>query len=162
MHGLRPERRNIAYAAASAFLLMLSCSCGDALADDTSASSARRPFPRRDSVSARRDAGQSENPGGYPWWLGSAGVALVLAAGGWASLAARKYLPGSVTVSQTGLRVIGRTSLSPKHTVYLLKAGDRVLIVGTGPQGAPSLLGEMDPEPVSPIPRLDPRLGEES
>jgi flagellar protein FliO/FliZ len=45
-----------------------------------------------------------------------------------------------------GLRVLGRTALTPKHSVYLLKAGDRVLIVGTGPQGAPSLLGEMDPE----------------
>jgi flagellar protein FliO/FliZ len=39
--------------------------------------------------------------------------------------------------------VVGRTSLSPRHTVYLLKAGDRVLIVGTGPQGSPTLLGEM-------------------
>jgi flagellar biogenesis protein FliO len=53
------------------------------------------------------------------------------------------------------LRVIGRTSLSPRHTVYLLAAGDRVLVVGTGPQGAPALLGELtDPdelERVAPI-----------
>lgn len=41
------------------------------------------------------------------------------------------------------LRVVGRTSLSPRHTVHLLSVGDRVLIVGTGPQGAPSLLGEL-------------------
>ncbi len=39
--------------------------------------------------------------------------------------------------------MVGRTSLSPKHTVYLLKAGERVLIVGTGAQGPPSLLGEL-------------------
>src|SRR5262249_51733085 len=41
------------------------------------------------------------------------------------------------------LRVVGRTRISPRHTVYLLGVGDRVLIVGTGPQGAPSLLGEL-------------------
>ena len=55
-------------------------------------------------------------------------------------MATRRYLPQHVAGS---LRVVGRTSLSPKHTVYLLEAGRRVLIVGTGPQGPPSLLGDL-------------------
>ena len=55
----------------------------------------------------------------------------------------------------TTLRVVGRTSLSPRHTVHLLSIGQRVLIVGTGPQGAPSLLGELtDPDDLE---RLVPR-----
>ena len=41
------------------------------------------------------------------------------------------------------MRVVGRTVLSPKHSVYLLEVGDRVLIVGTGAARAPSLLGEL-------------------
>jgi flagellar biogenesis protein FliO len=75
--------------------------------------------------------------------MGTAGIALALAAFGGMSIAARKFLPQS----ESGpVRVLGRTSLSPKHAVYLLKAGDKVLIVGTGPQGSPTLLGEMPPE----------------
>ena len=63
--------------------------------------------------------------------MGTAGIALALAAFGGMSLAAKRFLPQS----ESGpLRVVGRTSLSPKHSVYLLKAGDRVLIVGTGPR----------------------------
>ena len=83
--------------------------------------------------------------------MGTAGIALALAAFGGMSLAARKFLPQS----ESGpLRVVGRTSLSPKHTVYLLKAGDKVLIVGTGPGGSPTLLGEMPPEAAGSSPRL--------
>ena len=74
--------------------------------------------------------------------------------------------------------MVGRASLSPKHTVYLLEVGRRVLIVGTGAQGAPTLLGELtDPEdlaqvaprlddveaaPTPPSGRLDHRLGDEA
>ena len=76
--------------------------------------------------------------------------------------------------------MVGRTSLSPKQTVYLLRVGDRVLIVGAGPQGPPSLLGELtDPaelrrfaprpatppartgEPAPSTARFDRRVGDE-
>ncbi len=73
-------------------------------------------------------------------WIGTAGIALALAAFGGLSLAAKKF---KVAGDAGPLKVIGRTCLSPKHTVYLLKAGDRVLIVGAGSQGAPTLLGEL-------------------
>ena len=51
------------------------------------------------------------------------------------------------------MQVVGRVSLSPKHTVYMLRVGRRVLLVGAGSQGSPSLiselddLGEIEPEP---------------
>jgi hypothetical protein len=35
-------------------------------------------------------------------------------------------------------------SLSPKHSVYLLRVGRRVLLVGAGPQGPPALISELD------------------
>ncbi|MEW4571129.1 flagellar biosynthetic protein FliO [Tautonia sp. JC769] len=52
------------------------------------------------------------------------------------------------------LRVVGRAHLTGRHVVYLLRAGDRTLILGVGPQGAPSLLGELDPSPSPPDPTL--------
>ena len=97
-----------------------------------------RPFPARGTL-GRSGSGQAGNSGG--WWFGTAGIVLALAVFGGISLASRRFAP------QTGaggfLGVVGRSSLSPKHTVYLLKVGERVLIVGTGPQGAPNLLGEL-------------------
>ena len=47
------------------------------------------------------------------------------------------------------MQVVGRVSLSPKHSVYLLRIGRRVLLVGAGPQGAPSLIAELDDLPGS-------------
>ena len=42
------------------------------------------------------------------------------------------------------MQVVGRVSLSPKHTVHMLRVGRRVLVVGVGPQGAPALISELD------------------
>jgi hypothetical protein len=94
------------------------------------------------SRAARRPDGtrDSESPGSSGWWLGSAGIALILAACGGVSIAARRYLPRSSTPL---LQVVGRVGLSPKHSVYLLRVDGRILLVGAGPQGAPSYLGEM-------------------
>jgi hypothetical protein len=109
-----------------------------------------RPFPPRGSAVRRAD-GDAEGAGG--WWLGTAGIALALAVCGGISVLTRRGWP---QLHAGGLlRVVGRASLSSKHTVHLLSVGDRVLIVGTGPQGAPSLLGELtDPDDLR---RLTPR-----
>lgn len=130
----------------------------------------RRPLRSREAVGVDpRNA--SASPGGSgSWWFGTAGIALALAAVGWASLAARKFrTTGGPGLTGDRLQVIGRTYLSPKHSVYLLRAGDRVLIVGTGPQGAPSLLGEMPPPSPSKADRsqaaprhMDVRLGDDA
>lgn len=97
----------------------------------------RVPLPSHDGSARRAGTGAQSTSG---WWLGTVGIAVALAIFGGVSIASRRYLPQQGAGS---LRVVGRTSLSPKHTVYLLKAGDRILIVGAGPQGAPSLLGEL-------------------
>jgi flagellar biogenesis protein FliO len=99
-----------------------------------------RPFPPRSSI-VRRAAERPEGSGG--WWFGPAGIALALAVCGAISLGARRAGLWPQAQGATALRVVGRTSLSPRHTVHLLSVGRRVLIVGTGPQGAPSLLGEL-------------------
>jgi hypothetical protein len=107
--------------------------------------------PPRGAVDRPRLA-DADGSGG--WWVGTAGVALVLAGCGGLSLASRRYLPQPAAGS---LRVVGRTRLSAKHAMFLVKAGESVLIVGTGPQGPPALLGELtDPDEIR---RLVPRLG---
>ena len=76
--------------------------------------------------------------------------ALALAVCGGICAGARRFLPRGTAGA---VQVVGRVSLSPKHTVYLLRVGRRVLLVGTGPQAAPSLISELDdyPEP-EPLP----------
>jgi flagellar biogenesis protein FliO len=76
---------------------------------------------------------------GGNWWLGAVGAVLVLALFGGASLASRRLLPRR---GPAMLEVMAHACLSGKHTVYLVKAGSRVLVIGTGAQGPPALLGE--------------------
>jgi flagellar biogenesis protein FliO len=153
-----------ARAAAWAALTIAACAIGMPARADRSPPTAaigasdaieRAPLPQRGE--STRGA-TTATRGSSAWWIATVGIAAALAVFGAVSLASRRFLPQHGT---SPLRVVGRTSLSPKHTVYLLQAGDRVLIVGTGPQGAPSLLGELEepeePEPVrAPLPGLIP------
>lgn len=100
---------------------------------------ARPPFAPRGASSKRTGAKRPESSS--TWWLGTGGIALALAAVGGLSVASKRFLPPRSGAN--ALRVLGRTSLSPKHSVYLLEVGQRILIIGTGAQGAPSLLGEL-------------------
>ena len=79
-------------------------------------------------------------PGGE---LGVALTLVVVIAGG--AILAVGRLRANVGAAG-GLRVVGRAHLTGRHAVYLLRAGDRTLIVGVGAQGPPSLLGELDAE----------------
>jgi flagellar protein FliO/FliZ len=82
--------------------------------------------------------------------MGMAVIVVLLAAAGGIAFAARRFTPGT---RAGALHVVSRVSLSPKHTVYLLRAGGRVLLVGTGPQGAPALISELDEiPPIEPAP----------
>ncbi len=112
------------------------------------------PRPSRSSFS-RRSSKVTWSEGSDGWYLGMGGIALVLAIGGGIAAAARRYVPRT---GAGALQVVSRVSLSPKHTVYLLRAGGRVLLVGTGPQGAPALISELDEIPESPA---APSQGEE-
>ena len=107
---------------------------------------ARVPAPPR----TRPPAVSSDQGGG--WWLGTAAIAAALAVFGGASVASKRFLPSR---DSGPIRVVARSALSTKHSVYLVRVGDRVLILGAGPQGAPSTLGEVtDPAELA---RLAPR-----
>jgi hypothetical protein len=94
-----------------------------------------RPPPwRRLSKAAR--------PGGSDTWsLTMIGITLALAVCGGIIAAGRRFMPQG---AGGGVKVIGRVSLSPKHSVYLLEVGQRRLLVGAGPQGSPALISELD------------------
>lgn len=74
----------------------------------------------------------------------------VLAVGAVLLVASRKYtsrlLPeqglGPTHAAAQRPRVTGRVRLTPRQTVHVLAIGQRVLVLGTGPQGAPELLTE--------------------
>jgi flagellar biogenesis protein FliO len=107
---------------------------------------------------SRPSASSSESSGG--WWAGPVGIAAALAVFGGVSVASKRFLPSR---DSGPIQVVGRSSLSTKHSVYLLRVGDRVLILGTGPQGPPSTLGEVtDPVELARLaPRRSPRPGPE-
>jgi flagellar biogenesis protein FliO len=106
---------------------------------------AHHQFKRREPD--RRAQGEPRAASGS-WWLGTAGMILVIAALGGVSVASKRWriLPERNTGP---LQVVGRAALSSRHSVYLLRAGDRILIVGAGTQGPPAFLGELtDPNEV--------------
>jgi flagellar protein FliO/FliZ len=80
------------------------------------------------------------------------GITLALAVCGGIYAVCRRFLPQSAAGA---VCVVSRVSLSPKHSVYMLRIGRRVLLVGTGPQGAPSLIAELDD-----LPGVEPNLGQ--
>lgn len=110
----------------------------------------------RQKAPSRPGAGRPDRDASAPgsassgWWSGSAGVGLALAAFGGLALLSRRFLPAR-EFGGGSLRVVGRVSLSPRQAVYLVRVGDRTLIVGAGSQGPPALLGEWaDPAPAEP------------
>jgi flagellar biogenesis protein FliO len=112
-------------------------------------------LPAQDATDAPPAAPAAEGLRGRGWRGDSGTVALALTAllaivGVGIVLGNRLKPAGASGV----LRVVGRAHLTGRHSVYLLRAGERTLILGVGPQGAPSLLGELDPSPLPPDPPL--------
>jgi flagellar biogenesis protein FliO len=97
---------------------------------------------RSSRLSPLRRLSKAARPGGSDTWsLAMIGITLALAVCGGIIAASRRFLPQA---AGGGVKVIGRVSLSPKHSVYLLEVGRRRLLVGAGPQGAPALISELD------------------
>jgi hypothetical protein len=97
---------------------------------------------RGSRLSPLRRLSKAARPGGSDTWsLATIGITLALAVCGGIIAAGRRFLPQG---AGGGVKVIGRVSLSPKHSVYLLEVGRRRLLVGAGPQGAPALISELD------------------
>ena len=140
-----------------------------------------REAPRTSRTAAARQRSAAAAPsakGSQGWWTGTVAMAVILGGAGALCVAARRQAEGATGAR---LKVVGRVGLPPKHAVFLVKAGGRTLLIGTGPQGAPSLLGELDDDeaaapvaaarddsatrPARPIHtqhRIDVRLGDES
>ena len=104
---------------------------------DEAATPTRHPISRTDFPSRAKTKSSSTSTG---FWLSTGGVAAALAVFGAIGLTAKKVRPASDSPS---LRVVGRTNLSPRQTVYLVQVGERTLILGAGSQGPPTLLGEL-------------------
>jgi flagellar biogenesis protein FliO len=102
----------------------------------------RHPISRTDSASQTKTKSSST----LGFWLSTGGIAAALAIFGAISLTAKKVRPASDSPS---LRVVGRTSLSPRQSVYLVRVGERTLILGAGSQGPPTLLGEFTETPAA-------------
>jgi flagellar biogenesis protein FliO len=102
------------------------------------------------SFLARRPEAGEKGASGSSWWLGPIGVSLVLVgavAAGWAARRGGLVPPGREPGPEP--KVIGRASLTPRQAVYTVRVGDRILLVGTGPNAAPSLLGDWIEPPVA-------------
>lgn len=82
-------------------------------------------------------------------WISTVILALGLCVIVGMAATARKLAPAG---GSRKLRLIGRVGLSPKHSVHVLQVGRRVLLLGAGPQGAPTLLAELDPIDDEPSP----------
>ena len=135
----------------------------------------RAKAPR--TIAGERSKKTAQAPVSQAWWLGTTVMILALGGAGAVCAAARKQCSAGAAVK---LQVVGRVHLPPRHSVFAVKAGGRTLLIGTGPQGGPTLLGELDDEPaealapaaVAPAPaphrpvhaqsRFDVRIGDES
>ncbi|MBN1442754.1 MAG: flagellar biosynthetic protein FliO [Planctomycetes bacterium] len=71
----------------------------------------------------------------------SASVAAILALGGGALILQRRWtLVKRRNAGAGGVQVLGRTSLSPRHSIYLVRIGQRVLAVGVSGDRMTALL----------------------
>lgn len=48
------------------------------------------------------------------------------------------------------VRVLERVALDPRRTLYIVKVGERVLLLGAGDGGSPALITEIDPATLPP------------
>jgi len=62
-----------------------------------------------------------------------AAIVLVMALLGGALWALKKRIPGISVAAPRRLEVMERISLGPQHSLHLVRAGDRLLLVATAP-----------------------------
>lgn len=117
---------------------------GDVVGEEAGRKPARLSIPSsRFPTSREADQARAEGSGASSWWL--LGLGVVLAGAGWAgvSLAGKRGASGKKKGPGVALEVVGRVSVGPRQGVCLVRVNEQVLILGTGPQGPPALLGEL-------------------
>lgn len=85
-----------------------------------------------------------------PWYrtgIGALGVVLVLVGGIYYLV--RRWMPASRLADGSTMRVVARTSLSPKHHAALVQLGRRFVMVAVSPNGAETLCEITDPDEVA-------------
>jgi flagellar biogenesis protein FliO len=85
--------------------------------------------------------GSTHQPGGA-WWFSLLLIGGALAAFGAFTWAGRRA--GTRGPLCRDIQVLGRMPLGPRHAIYTVRVGARTLLVGTGAQGPPALLTELD------------------
>lgn len=81
-----------------------------------------------------------------------AGLGVVLAVVGALAWGARRLLPGIRYGGRlSGLEVLGRIPVGPKHSLVLARFGRRLLVIGAGPEGLSTLCQSEDPAEVEEI-----------
>jgi flagellar biogenesis protein FliO len=63
---------------------------------------------------------------------------------------ARRGLGGATVGRDAPLAVLRRLPLEPHKSLYLVRAGKRLLLIGTGHDGPPNLIAELDPTALEP------------
>jgi flagellar biogenesis protein FliO len=114
----------------------------------------RRPAPRLPRRPDYVAAGRTVD-GDTPWHrtgLGALAIVLALIGAGYALL--RKYAPGARTPGTDAVRVVGRTPLSPKHSLALVRVGRRFVLIGVAGDRVTPLSEVTDPHEVAELAAL--------
>lgn len=102
------------------------------------------PFPARTGESPSGPEGTTAESRSERWTTTVVATTILAILGGAVFMTRR--LKGEI--NSNALQLVGRVALTPKHTVHLLRHDNRILLIGTGPQGAPAFLVEWPAAPV--------------
>ena len=94
------------------------------------------------------------------WSYGTLGIGAVLAGVGLYAFVIRRYPQTPRPTHGNAIQVLGRQSLGGRHSIYTVRVGSRTLLVGTGTQGPPTLLTELDDWLDEPSPQESVKLTE--
>ena len=98
----------------------------------------------------REGAGDPQKDRPTPWYRSGPGaLAVVLVLIGTAAWALRRWMPARRRGDSRLLQVVGRTSLSPKHSVALIQLGRRFVMVGISGDKMSRLCEVFEPDEVA-------------
>lgn len=104
----------------------------------------RHMISSRATASSRPSYGLESPQSWYRTGLGSLAIVLAVIAGVY--LAIRRFVPGARAAGMDAVKVVGRTALSPKHTVALLQVGRRFVLVALAGDRVWNICEVSDPE----------------
>jgi len=105
---------------------------------------------RRDPQRPKRTAADLSDGKSAPWFrtgLGALGIVLALIV--LAVWLVRRWLPAARVVDSSVLNIVGRASLSPKHSLALVQVGRRFVLVGISSDRLSGLCEVADPDEVA-------------